>query len=103
METKSKKNKPNNVLVKKTKQQIKNKLTKESMSDPIVKITIEVSKSGYSRIVEYKDRVYRENFEKTEYGATSKSSFDNQKSLPRFIKNNLDDSYDLMIAMSKVK
>jgi len=69
-----------------------------------VKITIEVTDKGFSREVEYKGKIYKEESERTEFGAQGLTpAIDSQKGLPTFIKENLDDAYDLMRALAKAK
>jgi hypothetical protein len=70
-----------------------------------VKITIEVTDKGFSREVEYKGKTYKESSVKLpSFGAKELTpSIDSQKGLPKFIKDNLDDAYYLMNALSKHK
>lgn len=63
------------------------------------KLTIitEITKEKYSRTVNYKGKVYKEEFVKTYFGAQSTDiAIEDQKGLPRNIKENLDDPYELM-------
>jgi hypothetical protein len=67
-----------------------------------VKITIIVTDKLFTREVEYKGKTYRESFKKTDYGADGlEPAIDDQIGLPDFIKENLDDAYDLMRALAQ--
>ncbi len=69
-----------------------------------VKITIEVTDKGFSREVEYKGKIYKESSARFPGGAQGLTpSIDSQKGLPVYIKENLEDTYDLMCALAKGK
>lgn len=63
------------------------------------KLTIitEITKEKYSRTVNYKGKIYKEEFVKTDFGAQGTGvAIEDQKGLPAILKENLDDPYELM-------
>lgn len=67
-----------------------------------IKITIEATKKGWSKTVEFQGKTYKEEYQKTSFGAHQISDTNiDDSDLPDEIKDELDDidGYDIMKAL----